>query len=235
MFPHTRPIAALRLISSLITLNPALARLYMSFPALLKARAPDSHRALCTPLAPNLMPLNWKTPLPSPPVRTHLPVDALAHLTVSLLKDLSFAPLINSTLLPDLSSLPSDEILTNAYHALKRRAQALIMDQWCFLPLPSYYPYPLRFSPHPFMGLGKFMAGCIHQMRSQKSSLAAHPAWFNANDSPLCSLCGDKLERFSHTILCCPANVSALAHLLQDFSSVDHDAPLWSSSSVTCS
>src|SRR5437868_4324102 len=27
---------------------------------------------------------------------------------------------------------------------------------------PDYYPFPLRLSPHPFMGLGKFMASRIH-------------------------------------------------------------------------
>ena len=144
------------------------------------------------------MPLNWKTPPPSPPVRTHLPVDALAHLTVPLLSDLSSALLINSTLLPNLPSLPSDEVLTNDYRALKQLAQTLMMDQWRSLPLPSYYPYSLRLSPHPFMGLGKFMAGRIHQMRSQKSYLAAHPFVFNADDSQLCPLCGDEPETFSH-------------------------------------
>ena len=106
---HKRRMAALRLISSPTSINPALARLCRSFPALLKARAPDSHRALCMRLASNVMPLNWKTPLCSPPVRTHLSVDALAHLTLPLLKGLSFAPLINSTLLPHLPALPSDK------------------------------------------------------------------------------------------------------------------------------
>ena len=235
LLPHKRRMAALRLISSPTSINPASARLCRSFPALLKARAPDSHRALCTRLDPNVMPLNWKTPLRSPPVRTHLPVDALAHLTLPLLEGLTFAPMINSTLLPDLPPLPSDEIMTNAYRALKRRAQTLMMEHWCSLPLPDYYPFPLRLSPHPFMGLGKFMAGRIHQMRSQKSYLAAHPSWFNAHDSTLCPLCGDEPETFSHAILRCPAKASAQARHLQGVSSVDQDAPLWSSSSLLLS
>ena len=58
----------------------------------------------------------------------------------------------------------------------KLRAQRLMMDHWHSLPLPDYYPYPLRLSPHLFMGLGKFVAGHIHHMRSQKSYLAAHPS-----------------------------------------------------------
>ena len=235
LLPPKRLMAALRLLSSPTSINPTSAHLCRSFPALLKARAPDFHRALCTRLAPNVMPLNWKTPLRSAPVRTHLPVHALAHLTLHLLEGLSFAPLINSTLLPDLPALPSDEIMTNAYHALKRRAQTLMMEHWRSLPLPDYYPFPLRLSPHPFMGLGKFMAGRIHQMRSQKSYLAAHPSWFYAHDSLLCPHCLDEPETLSHTILRCTTKVSAHARHLQGVSSVDQDAPLWSSSSLLLS
>ena len=235
LLQYKRRMAALRLISSPTSINPLSARLCRSFPTLLKAKAPDSHRALCTRLDPNIMPLNWKTLLRSPPVCTHLPVDALAHLTLPLLEGLSFAPLINSILLPDLPALPRDEIMTNAYRALKRRAQTLLMEHWRSLPLPDYYPYPLRLSPHPFMGLGKFMAGRIHQIRFQKSYLAAHPSWFNTHDFTLCSLCGDEPETFSHAILRCPAKASTRARHLQGVSSVDQDAPLWSSSSLLLS
>ena len=232
---HKRRMAALRLISSPTSINPTSARLCRSFPALLMGRAPDSHRALCTRLAPNVMPLNWKTPLRSPPVRTYLPVDALAHLTLPLLEGLSFTPLINSSLLPDLPAVSSDKIMTIAYRAPKWQAQTLMMEHWRSLPLPDYYPYPLRLSPHPFMGLGKFMAGRIHQMRSQKSYLAAHSSRFNAHDSPLCPLCGDEPETFSHAILRCPTKASARARHLQGVFSVDQDAPLWSSSSLLLS
>ena len=85
------------------------------------------------------------------------------------------------------------------------------------------------------MGLGKFMAGRIHQMRFQKSYLAAHPSWFNAHDSTLCPLCWDEPETCSHAILRCPAKASARARHLQGVSSVDQDAPLWSSSSLLLS
>ena len=146
-------------------------------------------------------------------MRTHLPVDALEHLTLPLLEGLSYAPLSNSALLPDLPALPSEEIMTNAYRTLKWRALTLMMEHWRTLPLPDYYPYPLHLSPHPFMGLGKFMVGHIHQMRSQKSYLAAHPSWFNAHDSMLCPLCGDEPEMFSHAILRCPAKASARAQI----------------------
>ena len=168
-------------------------------------------------------------------MRTHLRVDALAHLTLPLLEGLSFAPIINSTLLPDLPALPSDEIMTNAYRALKRRAQTLMIEHWRSLPLPDYYRYHLLLSPHPFMGLGKFMAVCIHQMRSQQTYLAAHPSWFNAHYSTLCPLCGDEPETFSHAILRCPVKASARARHLQGISTVDQDAPIWSSSSLLLS
>lgn len=160
------------------------------------------------------MPLNWKTPLPSIPVRTDSPVDSLAHITVPLLKDLSFVPLINYTLLPNLPLLSRDEIMTTAYRALNRRAQTLMMDQWRSLPLPSYDLFPLHLSPHRLMGLEKLMAGHIHQLRCHKSYLAAHPSMFYADDSPLCLFCGDQPETSSHAILCCPAKALARAHHL---------------------
>ena len=168
-------------------------------------------------------------------MRTHLPVDALGYLPLPLLEGLSYAPQINSTLLPDLRALPSDEIMTNAYRALKQRAQSLMIQHWRSLPLPDYYPYPLHLSPHPFMGLGKFMAGRIHQMRSQTSYLAAHSSWFNAHVSLRCPLCGDEPETFSHAILRCPAKASARARHLQGVSPLGPDAPLWSSSPLLLS
>ena len=191
--------------------------------------APDSHRSLCTHLAPNVIPLNWPTPLPSPPIHTHLPVDALVHLPLPLLAGLSHAPLIGFTLLPDLPPLPHDEIMLSASHALRRKAQSLMMDHWHSLPLPEYYSYPLRLAPHPIIGLWKFIAGCIHQMRARKSYLAAFSSWFNASDSKLCPLCGDEPETFSHAIFRYPAKATARVCHLQGVSSVGPDAPLSSS------
>ena len=232
LLTHKRQMVALRLISSPMTINPASARFCRSFSSLLKTSAPDSHRALCKRLALNVMLLNCKTPLPFLPVRTHLPVEGLAHLTVPLFKNLLFALHINSTLLPNLPSLPSNETMTNAYPALRRRVQTLMMVQWRSLPLLSYYPYSLRLSPHLFMGLEMFMAGRIHQMCSQKSNLAAHSTWFNADDSLHFPLCGDEPEMFSHPILHCPTKALAQARHLQGFCSVGYDTPVWFSSSL---
>jgi len=228
LFTHKRRMAALRMVCSPPTINPAAGRLCRTFPSLIKFRPLDSYRALCTRLDPNVMPLNWRTAQPSPPVRTHLPVDALAHLTLPLLENLSFAPLIRSSLLPDLPPLPPEQIMRSAYLALICKARAIMMDHWrTFQPTPTYYAFPLSLTPPPFMGLGKFMAGRIHQMRAQKSYLAAHPSWFNMDTSCICPLCGDEQETFSHAVLRCPAKEIPRSRHLQDVSSVDPGAPLW--------
>jgi len=44
-------------------------------------------------------------------------------------------------------------------------------------PDPERYAYRPSLMPHPFMGLSKFDAGRLHQMRSGKSYLRAHPSW----------------------------------------------------------
>ena len=98
-------------------------------------------------------------------------------------------------------------------------------------PFPQFPPMTpfSSLSPHPFMGLGKFMAGCIHQMGAQKSYLAAHPSWFDTLPSKLCPLCGDEQETFRHAVLRCPAKAPARLRLFQGVSSLAPDSPLWSS------
>jgi len=229
-------MAALRLVCSPPQINPASARLWRSFPSLLKFRAPDSHRSLCTCLDPNVMPLNWKTPCPSALTRTHLSVDAMAHLSLPLLMGLSFAPLINSSLLPDLPPLPPDNIMKATYSSLKAKARLVILEAWCLEhPPPPYYSFYFLLAPHPFMGLGKFIAGRIHQMRAQKSYLAAHPSWSSPDTFRLCPLCGEEQETFSHAILHCTAKTGARLRHLQGLTSVGPDAPLGSSVSLLSS
>ena len=109
------------------------------------------------------MPLNWHTPLLRSPVRIHLPVDALAHLTLPLLEGQSFAPLFQAHLLPSGGDLPLYDVMTAAYRGLQGRSRCLLFEDWKHLtPSLDYYPCPLRLSPRPFMGLGKFMAGRIY-------------------------------------------------------------------------
>ena len=168
-------MAALRLVFSSPQINPASASLCTSFPSLLMFRPPDSHQFLCTRLDPNIMPHNWKTPRPSPTTRTHLPLDAMAHLTLPLLVSLSFASLLNSLLLPDLPPLPPDDVMKPSYSSNKAKARLPMLDSWWLShPPPPYNSFHLAPAPHPFMGLGKFVAGRIHQLWAQKSYLAAH-------------------------------------------------------------
>ena len=236
LFSDKRRMAALRLVWSPPSINPASARLCRTFPMLLKARTWDSYRSLCTRLARTSCHLTGRPPVPSPEsgltsrVRSHLPVDSLAHLTLPLLEGLTFAPMINSWLLPDLPPLPDDATMSAASRALQRKARSRMVEHWrSFSPVPVYYTFPISLSPHPFMGLGKFMAGRIHQMRAQKSYLAAHPSWFDTSPSKLCPLCGDEQVTFSHAVLRCPAKAPARLRHLQGGFSVAPDSPLWSS------
>ena len=72
------------------------------------------------------------------------------------------------------------------------------------------------------------MGGRIHQMRAQKSYLAAHPSWSSPHASRVCPLCGEEQEAFSHAILRCPAKAAAKSRHLQGLTSVGPEAPLWS-------
>jgi len=111
--PHKRRMAALSLICAAPTVNPAACRLCPTFPSLLKYRAPDSYRALCTRLPPNVIPLSWKTNCPHLNVKSHLPVDELPNLARPILGTRSFAPLARADLLLEAPSLPLHNTMTN--------------------------------------------------------------------------------------------------------------------------
>ena len=143
-------------------------------------------------------------------------MDAMAHLTLPLLGGSSFAPLINSSLLPDHPPLPPDSVMEAAYFSLKAKARLLMLDNWPLShPPPPYYCFHLSLTAHQFMGLGKFMAGRIHQMRTQKSYLATHPYWTSSDASRLCPLCGEEQESFSHAVLCPTAQAATRSRHLQ--------------------
>jgi len=93
---------------------------------------------------------------------------------------------------------------------------------------PPYYTFPLSLTPHPFMGLGKFMAGRIHQMRAQKSYLAAHPSWSRVDEPRHCPRCGEEEATFSHAIPRCQSTSYHRARRLQGLSDVGRDSPLGS-------
>ena len=104
----------------------------------------------------------------------------------------------------------------------------LLQDRATGDPTPPYYGYSPSLSPHTYMGLGKFVAGRIHQMRSAKRYLAAHPSWFDENPDPSCPRCETGPQSFQHAVRNCPARTRARDDLLKDVSSLGHDATIWS-------
>ena len=73
--------------------------------------------------------------------------------------------------------IPPPELMRRTYRALRARARNMLLQDWATDdPTLRYYEYPPSLSPHPVMGLVKFVAGRIHQMRSAKSYLATQPS-----------------------------------------------------------
>ena len=101
-----RRLAARRIACAPPTHNPAAARLPPSFPSLSSHRALDSTRHLTKGLSSYYLLLNWRTPVPSPPMWKHLPIDALAHLPIPLSEGLSRFPLVLQTPPPPGENIP---------------------------------------------------------------------------------------------------------------------------------
>jgi len=118
--------------------------------------------------------------------------------------------MINSRLVCATPSLPPQSLMDNTYSALKKRVREALLAEWASLfPTPGYYLHPRALSPRPFMGVGKFVAGRIHQMRAGKSCLAAHPTWRSPDADTSCPRCGLEPETFEHAILSCPRDSTA--------------------------
>ena len=118
--------------------------------------------------------------------------------------------------------------MVRTYKALKARSQLLILREWDSLhPPPDYYEYPCHLDPHPFMGLDKFIAGRLHQMRAHKSYLAAHPSWWSEDPDTSCPRCRSDTETFEHAILQCPAKSRQRDRYLEPTLSLSADSPLW--------
>jgi len=225
---YRRRLAARRVACAPLYANPASARLPQSFPSLSSFRAQDSSRHLTVGLSSVYLPLSWRTKTPSPATRKHPPVDALAHLTLPLQEGLTRLPLILHAPPPPGANIPPSDLMKKTYQALRTRARNMLLQDWVSdAPTPPYYDFPPSLTPHPFMGLGKFVAGRIHQMRAAKSYLAAHPSWFDENPNPTCPRCGIESETFAHAILTCPARSRVRDLLLKDVSSLGPNADLW--------
>jgi len=119
-----------------------------------------------------------------------------------------------------------------SYPQLKLKCKNLLMEEWDEdEPDLSRYPYCPSLKPHPFMGLDKFSAGRLHQMRSGKTYLRAHPCWDNDAPAP-CPSCQSAPETFEHAILHCSAKEPARTRDLQVVHDISPDAPVWSSTAV---
>jgi len=228
LITHRQRLAALRVVCSPHSVHPATAGLHPSLPSLSTHRAPDSSPAITRGLSSVYLPLHWKTPRPVPPMRNHLPVDAVAHRTIPFTLALSTMPMINSHLVCPTPILPPQSLMDHTYSARKKRARETLLREWAALfPTPGYYLQPPALSPRPFMGLSKFVAGRIHQMRVGKSYLAAHPTWRFPEADTSCPRCGLEPERFEHAILSCPSRQPSRSRLLHALTRVGPEAPLW--------
>jgi len=117
--------------------------------------------------------------------------------------------------------------MANTYSALKKRIRVELLMEWASLfPTPGYYLHPPTISPRPFMGLGKFVAGRIHQMRAWKSYLATHPTWRSPDADTSCACCGLEPETLEHAILSCPSRQHTRLRLLHGVADVGPEAPL---------
>ena len=227
LIEHRQRMADLRVVCSPPEINPASARLHKSVPNRSPYRSLLCHRSLLVKLNPAHRPLMWKTPQVT--IRKHLSIDEIAHRTLPLLKGRLSFPSHNRQLVPTLSVHPVDPP-SDSYTTLKKESRGILLLEWRSLsPPPPGYPYPPSLTPHPFMGLPKFMASRFHQMRSGKSYLAAHPSWFNRDTPSLCPRCRASAETFEHAILHCEARRRLKEGLLPTLTSLHAASPLWSS------
>ena len=152
----------------------------------------------------------------------------MAHLVIPLIEGLSRLPMVLHAPPPAGTDIPPPQLMIRTYLALKKRARDTLLDDWRTLhPAPNYYPYSPRLVPYPFMGLDKFVAGRIHQMRSGKSYLAAHPSWWSKLPNDTCPRCGSDSESFTHAILHCLTKNRERSLLLGEVTSLNEGSPLW--------
>jgi len=93
------------------------------------------------------------------------------------------------------------------------------------------YHYRLSLRPHPLIGLNKFDAGRLHQARSGKSYLRAHPAW--GDDRPTtCPRCCEAPETLEHAVFSCPAREPTSTSHFWGLSDLGPDTPVWCAASL---
>jgi len=224
-----RRLAHRRILCSPPEINPPAARLPPSVQTPSLYRHSPDHRALSARNAGSRLPLPWIQPRPPSKNRAHLPLDALPHSMLFLLGPDGLGPLpVTSQHL--LCVFHPEPPPGQTYPQLQLQCRSLLMEEWDkAAPDPARYPYRPSLKPHPFMGLDKFSAGRLHQMRSGKSYVCADPSW--DSDAPTtCPSCLCAPETFEHAILHCSAKEPARTGHLQGVLVIGPDAPVWSSS-----
>ena len=168
-------------------------------------------------------------------IRKHLPIDEITYRVLPLLEGDSSLLLLNPHLVPTLA-VPPPNPPPDSHSTMKKESRSILLRQWSTLapPLPSY-PFSPSLTPHPFMGLSKFLAGRIHQMRSGKSYLAAHPSWFNRDRPSLCPRCRASPETFEYAVLHCKSRSRQKELHFPRLDSLDTDSPIWSSDHLVTS
>jgi len=157
-------VALLRIVCSPPNISPARAHLHTSFPSLTTYWAPDSLRALTKGLKSVYLPLNCRMPRSAPPIRNHIPVDAVSHRTIPFTHGLSWMPVINPHLVFTALTVPPLSLMENTYSSLKRRVRDALLDELARLfPKSGYYHFPPSLNPPPFMGMSKLIPG--HMLR----------------------------------------------------------------------
>jgi len=224
---HQRRLAGLRLICSPPEINPATARLPKSVPTFSPHRPTLIARGKITSQPYLFFNLDWHSALDKlkNPRYRHNAITALANAATPLVYDVATLPPISLHLTHYLPPVPG---VVPSYARLKLRAKQLLRSDWSATPAPPCYPYPPSTPPHPFMGLGKFVAGRIHQMRSGQSYLTAHPSWEDPDAVTSCPLCSEAPPTFKHAILSCPSSARQRSRLLQGVSDLAPEAPIWS-------
>jgi len=231
LIAYKRRLANIRIMCSPPEISPAAARLPLSLQTPSLHRHSPDHRALSARNAGSRLPLPWLQARPPSKNRAHLPLHALPHSMLFLLgpDGLSPLPVTSQHLLIDQYPEPAPG---RSYPQLKLQCRSLLMSEWEeAAPDPARYPYRPSLKPHPFMGLDKFTAGRLHQMRSGKSYIRAHPSW--DSDTPTtCPSCQSAPETFEHAILHCSAKGPSRTRHLQGVLDIGPDAPVWSSAAL---
>ena len=206
--PHELPLASkrhlahLRILCSPPEINPATAKLPPSVQTRSLHGHSRDHTALSASNAGSGLPLPRIQPRPPSMNRAHLPLDALPHSMLFLPGPDGLLPLpvTSQHLLCEFYTVLPPGL---SYPQLKIQCRNLLMEEWeKATPDTARYPYRPWLKPYPFMGLDKFSADRLHQMRSGKSYLRAHPAW-DSDVPATCPKCLSAPETFEHAILHC--------------------------------